>query len=218
MKNMLENNKFDKTQVNSDHYFNLNYISQGRWSNYFWQIKNVLSVSKIDDNILEIGKGNGIVSDVLEKMNLKIKTLDIDSSLKPDIVSSILETPCNNNEFDTVLVAEVLEHIPFNLLNSALKEIFRISKKYAVISIPHIGVVIKINIKIPLIKEISIFFKIPYFWRKHSFDGQHYWEVGKRDFSLNKIRKEIYLSGWKISKEFIDKNDPSHWHCLLEKK
>ena len=215
---MLEKNKFDKIQISANHYFNLDYVSQGRWFNYFLQIKNVLLISKIGDNILEVGKGNGMVSSVLEKMNLTIKTLDIDEALKPDIVSSILETPCQNSEFDTVLAAEILEHIPFNLFEKALKEIFRISKKYAVISIPHIGVVIKINIKIPLIKEVSIFFKIPYFWKKHIFNGQHYWEVGKRGFSLNKIRKEIHSAGWKINKEFIDKNDPSHWHCLLEKK
>lgn len=214
---MLEKNKFDKIQISNDHYFNLDYISQGRWFNYFLQIKNVLLASKIGDNILEVGKGNGIVSGVLEKMNLKIKTLDIDKNLKPDIVSSILETPCQNGEFDVVLAAEILEHIPFNLFNTALKEISRISKKYAVISIPHMGVVIKINIKIPLIKEISIFFKIPYFWKKHIFNGQHYWESGKKYFPLKKIRKEIDSAGWIIVKEFIDKNDPSHWHCLLEK-
>jgi ubiquinone/menaquinone biosynthesis C-methylase UbiE len=212
----MENFK-SQIQVDKNSYLSNQYLSQGRWFSYFNQIKNVMSVSKIEDKILEVGKGNGIVSNTLRSIGFTVKTIDIDASLEPDVVGSVEKMPLENSSFDVVLAAEILEHLPFGLFKRSLEEIGRISRKYAIISLPHIGVVFKMNVKIPFIKEFAIFFKIPYFWKRHVFNGQHYWEIGKSGFQISKIKKQILDSGWKIERSYINKDDPSHWHCILKK-
>ena len=42
-----------------------------------------------------------------------------------------------NKEFDVVVCLDVLEHIPYELIQKSLKEINRVSKKYAIISVAH---------------------------------------------------------------------------------
>jgi SAM-dependent methyltransferase len=212
------NNFISSIQVPKEIYFTKEYNSRGRWVNYWMQIKNIFAVCDKDKcDVLEIGIGNGTVAAVLKKIGFRIKTLDIDPSLGPDIVGSVTDIPSPDNSFDAILAAEILEHLPFELFEKTLKEMRRVSKKYAVLSLPHMGVVFKINFKAPLIPEILLFFKVPYFWKEHHFNGQHYWEIGKKNYPLKKIKKIISECGWKIMDQKIDPNDASHWHCILKK-
>jgi hypothetical protein len=203
-------------QVEKSLYYTDAYLSRGRWNNYWHQINNVRTLVPPKSHILEIGKGNGLVSLILKEMGFNTTTIDIDASLSPDIVGSVIDMPITNKSYDLVIAAEILEHLPIESLPKALSEIKRISRKFAVISLPHKGVVFKLVLKLPLIKEFSIFFKIPYFWKKHNFDGQHYWDIGKRHYQLSKIRSVIKKSGMVIIKDFIDYSDPSHWHCVVK--
>lgn len=113
-------------------------------------------------------------------------------SLEPDYVCSVTELSkyFNENEFDTVLCAEVLEHIPFEYFEKALKELWKVSKRYVIISLPHFGIGLSLSLKIPLVRLTNFTIKIP-FPVKHVFDGQHYWEIGKKEYPLRKILKII---------------------------
>ena len=50
-------------------------------------------------------------------------------------------------------------------------------------------------------KLLDLFVGLP-FWAKHSFDGEHHWELGKRGTSLGTVRRAIEGSGLRIVKGF----------------
>ncbi|NOY35618.1 MAG: class I SAM-dependent methyltransferase, partial [bacterium] len=116
-------------QTGKQHYFE-NYDHKARWLSYYYQIREI----KKGEKVLEIGIGNGTVADYLRKRS-SIVTMDIDKELNPDIVGDVLNIPFENKEFDVVLCAEVLEHLPFEYFEKALKEIRRVGKR-AIISLP----------------------------------------------------------------------------------
>ena len=65
--------------------------------------------------------------------------------------------------------------------------------------------------------KITIFFKLPFFWKKHVFQGEHYWETGKKNYQISKIKNDIQSVGLKIEKVKIYHDDPAHLFILLKK-
>jgi len=184
-----------------------------RWVSYWHQINEILKLKP--KTVLEIGIGNKTVSDYLKKQGLEVKTLDISKELEPDYVASVIDMPLNNNSFDVVLCAEILEHLPFEDFEKALLELKRVNKKYIVLSLPHFGPSLKINFKVPFIKEVKIAFKIPYH-PKHKLGGVHYWEIGKKGYLQKRIRNVI-KKYFEIQKEFVPFENQYHHFYILKK-
>lgn len=205
-----------KIQVPKGHYFNLKYDSKERWVSYWYQINEILSFKP--KNILEVGVGNRTVSDHLKKIGIKVTTCDIDKSLKPDVVASILNLPFKNDSFDVILCAEVLEHLPFRDFQKSLKELQRVCKKAVVITLPHFSLTnLYLGLKlIPYIPKIEFSLKVDWPF-KHKFEGEHYWEIGKKGYSLQKIKNEFEKSGFKVVKSYYPKENPRHQFFVLVK-
>lgn len=202
-------------QVNKEHYFNDTYNHKARWLSFFYQIKTLRKIKA--ENILEIGPGNGWVTRILRDMGILVTTVDIDKELKPDFIAGVDKLPFADNAFDAVCAFEVLEHMPFEDFVSNLKEMSRVSSKYVVISLPdHRRILFHLLLKIPLINYKNIFVKIPSF-KKHVFDGQHYWEIGKVGYPVAKVREAIEKSGLKIVDSFVPSDAPSNHYFILEK-
>jgi len=98
-------------------------------------------------SILDAGAGEGFT---LEYMRIKGigktyegidffgKAVEIGNKIHPKIKlkqTSIYEMPYKDNSFDLVISTEVLEHLEEPKI--ALKEIFRVSKKYVLLSVPN---------------------------------------------------------------------------------
>ena len=85
--------------------------------------------------ILEIGIGDKIVCSTL-KNYCEVITADIDKSLKPDFILDISNTKDFNqfkdDSVDLIIICEVLEHVPYNNLDSILESLRRITKKYLI--------------------------------------------------------------------------------------
>lgn len=195
-------------------YFSKEYNDSKRRMSYWYQVKEVLACKP--ENVLVIGKGNGLVPEYLKLDGIKIITLDINKHLKPDVVASVLTMPLGDNTFDTVLCAQVLEHLPYGEFEKSLREIRRVTKRCAIISLPHFGPVIKFYLKIPLLPPLKFIVKLPY-PRKHVFKGEHCWEIGKRGYPMRKIKKDIVNSGLIIEKDFIVFENPLHHFFVLKK-
>lgn len=195
-------------------YFAADYDDKRRWASYWHQIDEILVVNP--KKVLIIGKGNGLVSEYLKLAGVKIVVLDIDETLKPDVITSVLKMPFSDNEFDVVLCAEVLEHLPYNEFNKALSEIKKVAKIGAVISLPHFGPAIRFLLKFPILPEIKFMIKVPY-PKKHVFKGEHYWEIGKRDYPLRRIKNDIKKSGFTIENDYIVFENPLHHFFVLKK-
>ncbi|KKR55411.1 MAG: Methyltransferase type 11, partial [Candidatus Curtissbacteria bacterium GW2011_GWA1_40_24] len=173
-------------------YFSSNYNDKSRWMSYWYQAREVVNFNP--GNVLVVGKGDGLISEYFKLIGIKTTTLDIDKSLNPNVVASVLNMPFSDNEFDAVLCAQVLEHLPFEDFNKALLEIKRVTRSSTVISLPHFGPAIRIFLKIPFLPELKLSLRLPY-PIKHRFKGEHYWEIGKRNYPLKLIKSEMIKSG-----------------------
>ena len=57
-----------------------------------------MEVNKIcPEKVLEIGLGPGIVSEILNKMNVEVTTLDIDPKLNPNVCADVTALPFSIN-------------------------------------------------------------------------------------------------------------------------
>lgn len=214
------NNSIKKTQVGYSHYLE-NYDGLTRFISYYYQIDLALNL-KIN-NCLEIGIGNKTVSSVLTHRGVNMTTCDFDSDLKPDYVADIRELPFDDKSFDLVMACQVLEHLPWNDLSRALKELERVTSKYAIISLPYSSIYFELIVKIPffkhLIKKACIDFclRIPLFFIRFKPTSEHYWEIGWRGYSIRKIRKALQES-FDIIDEKRPVLNPYHHFFILQKK
>lgn len=201
--------------LNPEEYLSKAYINPQRWASYALQTK-IISDLILAGKILEIGVGNGIMADFLKK-KYDLYTVDINSSLKPNFVASVEDlSSIYNHQFDLVACFEVLEHLPFENFKKSLQELAKVSSRYIVISLPYWGYTFGLKIKLPIIGEKTFKFKISG-TKEHKFNGQHYWEIGKRGYRLSLIKNEFLKSGLKLKKSFWDLNDPYHYYFILEK-
>lgn len=197
-------------------YYSFAYEPFPRWCSYWYQIHEVLSCKP--KTVLEIGVGNKIVAQYLKNTGLSVATLDVEDSLKPDITASATNMPVQDNTYDAVLVAEVLEHLPFEDFEKAMSEINRVSKDYAVISLPHYGSVIAGMFKIPLIKWLRFVLKFPSF-KKHTMqENGHYWEIGKKGYPLSRVKKSMRNAGFIVMRDYNIVEYPYHHFFVLKKK
>ncbi len=209
-------------QVSKNHYFR-GYDSWRRFIDYWFQIESVFETKA--RKVLEVGVGNKTVSDYLEKTGLQVTTCDFAADLKPDVLADVRDLPFEDNAFDTVLCCEVLEHIPFDDFAKALSQLNRVSRKWIIISLPYsaFGISGIVNTRIPRLKDLVVSFhwQIPLFFKSLIFDGvknkEHYWEVGRKGFSKNKIKK-IIREFFTIEKEFHPPMVGSHWFLVLSKR
>lgn len=99
------------------------------------------------NSILDAGAGEGFTLEYLrekgigksfEGIDFFDKAVKIGNEIHPKIIlkqASIYKMPYKENSFDLVLSTEVLEHLEDP--KAALKEIFRVSKKYVLLSVPN---------------------------------------------------------------------------------
>jgi len=205
-----------KLQVEPNHYFNKSYDSKERFISYWTQINEIIKLNPKE--VLDIGIGNGFVSNYLKKRGINLTTLDIDKRLNPDIVGSVLKLPFANKSFNVVTCYEVLEHLPYKDFNKALSEISRVSRPYAILSIPDANRVYRLSIQIPKIGYIKKLIPLPRLKRLiHNSDGEHYWEIGKVGYPLNKITSDIQSAGFKIERIYRVFEIPYHRFFILKK-
>lgn len=202
------------TQVSKESYSAGQYAKLDRFASYATQTQLIISTAPM--SILEVGVGDGIVSGYLRQhSDIPYTTVDFASDLSPDIVADVRALPFENNSFDTVCAFEVLEHLPFEDFATGLGELARVAKKYVIVSLPHFSHPLKCSLKVPLFPEIKVCIRIPH-PKKHVFDGQHYWEIGKRGYSANRIRGMLQKIGT-IEREITPFENPAHHFFVLKK-
>ncbi len=196
-------------------YWKKGYLTEDRWANYWHQIAAIRAASP--KSLLEIGKGNGIVGGVLRGLGVGVTTLDIDVRLHPDIVGSVTQVPCEDASYDMVLAAEILEHVRYEDFLVALREIHRVTRHGAYITLPAPGYTISFRIKVPLVRRVRFTLKIPFFWKPAPSVSEHYWEVGLKGYPMRRILRDIKSVGFVITERGLFDDDPAHYHFMLRK-
>jgi hypothetical protein len=186
-----------KPQVQPEQYFQ-SYDSAGRFQSYWAQIEYVLKFHC--EPVLEIGIGNETVTNYLRNRHVEIVTLDLDSRLGPDIAGSITALPFRDNSFGTAMACQVLEHLPFECFADCLRELARVSRRYAVISLPHAGKAWQYQFHVPGHGTVRKLLELNW-WRRPQLPttrGEHFWEIEIAGYSRHRIEAMISKSGWVI--------------------
>lgn len=88
---------------------------------------------KKDYRVLDVGSGNGIITKLLmDHFSVKIVGSDVKNYLIydiPFIEISGKKLPFTNNEFDVVMLNDVLHHIPYHDQEKLISESARVAKK-----------------------------------------------------------------------------------------
>jgi len=195
-------------------YSSAEYCSPIRMASYGYQIKEVMSQKP--QTLLEIGIGNGVVTYILRRAKIDVTTLDMDNQLMPDVLGSVLELPFKSNSFHGALCCQVLEHLPFNKFAQALRELWRVTFAFAVVSLPDASRHYRIDVNIPKV-HLRITKDVQWNTGEHSFDGKHYWEIGKRGFLLPRILAHIREAGFTCLRHYRIWEWPYHRFFVLEK-
>ncbi len=173
-------------QVDKAHYDFAKYMSKARWNSVWHQIEEVARLAP--NNVLEIGPGPGVFKSLAGTFGIKVETLDLDIELQPDYVASATTMPIDDNSYDIVCAFQMLEHLPYEESLRAFSEMARVSRGKLIISLPDSKPMWCFRVQVPKlgVYEFSIphsLYKIP----THEFDGEHYWEISKKDYPLSRI-------------------------------
>jgi hypothetical protein len=207
----MENN----VQVSPSHYGFTDYMSKGRWASLWHQVDEIQGVAT--DRILEIGPGRGILKAICLTYGIDLETLDFDPDLKPDYVSSVTSMPFKDDHFKVVCAFQVLEHLEFEQSCRAFAEIVRISRGKIIVSLPNARPVWRIQFPIPKIMMFDVLVEKP-LWRppEHMFDGEHYWEIGKKNYPLEKIIGNFSQFA-NLERHYRNKEFPYHHFFIFNK-
>jgi len=200
----------------------LAYNKPHRQHHYAHQINLVKKYLSESGSVLEIGMGGGFVSDSLKKLGYSVTTLDKEEELEPDIVSDVREIP-QNQTFDLVLAAEVLEHIPYKDFLEALSRLQKITREYCIIALPYrgayFGTLLRVNCSVggwKINRTLHPYIRIPSFWKKVDIEegGNHHWELGTKGHMAWTVKKDIrqYFS---IKESFTHPTTPHHHFFVL---
>lgn len=200
-------------QVEKSHYGFEHYAFGGRFVSYYWQLKEVLGIGP--SSVLEVGVGDRVFGNFMKSNSaIAYTSVDIAEDTHPDVVGSILKLPFADKAFDVACAFEVLEHLPFEQFDQALSELCRVARTHIVISLPHFGPMFSFSLKIPLLPQLRLAFKIP-FPKKHIFNGQHYWELGKRGYPVALIRRKLSEHGVLV-RDFVPFGNSYHHFFVLK--
>jgi len=188
-----------RVQVSKEHY-SARYEDWDTWVRYYWQIRSVMDLGLKE--VLEIGIGSGVVSSYLRRNGIMVTTLDIDPALHPDCVASVTAIPFPSAHFDGVLCTEVLEHMPFERSCQAIAEISRVTRSWAMVTVPHFTLSFALLLRAPLVHLREIRVRVPYPKRIRPSDiGQHFWECGMRGYPVARLRRAFREAGFRVASE-----------------
>jgi len=206
-------------QVGAEHYFDATYNSRERLYSFAEQVSVTQSLEP--KLVLEVGVGNGYLTRSLREAGISVRTLDFDSTLRPDIVASVDQIPMDDRSADVVTCFQVLEHLPFDRFKASMGELARVAGKWVFMSLPDARSSIRFEIARRCTGKNPIRFAlngIPF--RKsvvHVFDGQHYWEVGKRDTPESRVIDTMTVPGLTLERHYRLHHFPYHHFFLLRK-
>lgn len=206
----------DEEQKEKEQYYSSKYDTKGRFCSYWHQIDEIRRTEP--DSVLDIGIGNGFVSNYLRNAGINIKTVDINEKLKPDYTASVLDMPFSDSSFGIVSCCEVLEHLPFKDFPKALREIHRVTRKNMVISLPDRSKAYPVSFTLPRIGVIKVI--VPWWRIPPKFDprrcSEHKWELGLRGYSLKKIIAIIEREEFEVKRTYRVFENPKHRFFVLE--
>ena len=209
--------------INIQHYVSNEYLSKERFSSYCAILKMVLKHNY--QSIADIGKGSGIMAALLTNFNIPVTTIDYADNLNPDIICDVRNLNQLKEQFDCVLCCQVLEHIPFDDFDKAVKSLIAISKKAVIITIPDRRYYLETSFKIPGFNQKNVQINLPFpikRWNANK-NPEHLWEMNQKPYTESAVCQLIDATCARNNYQLaehkrIDGNPTHHYFYLKSKK
>lgn len=161
--------------------------------NAYYEYRDLSSLPEIR-RVLVVGPGQGLGVQVLRWRGYDVTTFDIDETFTPDVLGSVHDMSAfASASFDAVLTSHVLEHLPLDYLDPALREIARVGR-FALVYLPVAGRHAQLRLQ-PGFRGLDLALNLDLFSPLERPDGRsarymqgmHYWEVGHRGFRVRDL-------------------------------
>lgn len=202
-------------QVEVDHYWKPHYLSPGRMSSFGLQYR--LAVESGGRTFLNIGKGNGVLEYLLRGAGLRVVSLDMATDVGPTAVGLLPDLPLAAESVDGAMAFQVLEHMPFDLLQVCLASLARVSRYAVIISVPNCA-------PLELARRPSVRRRLLNVWRNDggshpspTLDPEHFWEIGYDNLSPGQIVDAATAVGLELDQQFRNEHFLYHHFFLLRK-
>lgn len=229
-------------QVAEGHYKNPGYLTVERFASVAVQLDLIRECAP--QTVLECGVGSGLLRLMVREFGAGIRysCVDIDKTLAPDHVASVKQLPFEVGYFDATCCFEVLEHIPFNEVGGAVRELCRVARHHVIVSVPDVTPYFGVQLMHPLASRLAMpsgerifslfrnprrcfhrvvrkgLVNLPSFRLKHIFRGEHYWEIGKREVCVQDLLRIFAASRLCVVKRFRSWHCPYHHFFVLRKE
>jgi SAM-dependent methyltransferase len=126
----------EPADIDPDYYSFDRYNSKMRMLTYWYQIQEILR--RHPSSVLEVGIGSGMVTSYLRHCGIHVTTVDVNEGLNPDLVGSVLElsSVVRDRQFDTVVCCRVLHHLPCDLLEPAVTQLYNCCRSRLLLTLP----------------------------------------------------------------------------------
>ncbi|MEK7173793.1 MAG: class I SAM-dependent methyltransferase [Patescibacteria group bacterium] len=202
--------------ISATNSYSIAYDSKRRFASYWHQIREIISHEP--QHVLEVGMGNGFVSRYVKGHGVRLTTVDIDQSLKPDVVADVAHLPFPDASYDVVTAYEVLEHMPYEKTLQGLHELFRVSSQWVIISLPDATHAFRFAVTIPRVGYIEKVFSPPFVRaKKKPYAKSHEWEIGIQGYPMEKITSDCKKIGLQLLKTYRVYENPYHRFFVFKK-
>lgn len=207
----------DRSHYDEAYYERRRLYSVGVQAEVLWTLRPV--------SVLEVGPGRGVFAAFFRQLSgARVVTLDIDPTLRPDVIGSVFELPFDAGAFDAAACFQMLEHLPFERFGPALSEMRRVAKVGMALSLPDCSLALTLRLGIRNPRKdglVGAWTVQPGSWALRRFktvpnSAGHYWEIGRKGTPLSVVRRAIAQSGWKVEKEFRTAENAYHRFFVLK--
>jgi len=175
-------------------HYSLRYLGVNRVHSYAHQLAKLVEVAP--SSVMEVGPGPGIVTKALQAVGVPVVSVEVQSELAPTVVGSVTDLPFHDRCFDAALCCQVLEHLPFNLFDRAIAELWRVCRKRLVVSLPDTRRFYELKLRLPKCGLRYWTLHLPRdpgeaYRQRVLAESGHYWEIGYREYPYKRIRRVI---------------------------
>jgi SAM-dependent methyltransferase len=198
-------------------HYSLDYLGKGRLFSIAHQLDALLVLRPT--TVLEVGVGTGVAAAALRQAGVSVTTLDLQPELNPDLLAPVTSIPAAEGAFDAALCCQVLEHLPYHDATAAFRELRRVSRTGAVISLPDVTPSIDLAFALPGVRRRRLECS-PDWWARPPREDKlrplgHHWEIGYRPTPRRRVAADLRAAGWRLERTWRVPEKPWHRFFLL---
>ncbi|MDO8586155.1 MAG: class I SAM-dependent methyltransferase [Armatimonadota bacterium] len=220
-------NQTTADKLPSAYYDFAHYVSRERMTTFWYQLREAFATNP--SSVLEIGVGPKIVAGALRENGIDVRTADINSALRPDYVlrAQDLTSRLSDDSFDLIVCARVLHHVPFQDFERCLEQLWRVTRKSVILTLPVEDLRIYARFRITSLRSIGLSLRLPVVLKKTfckvfpgRFDTEYRrkWKIGSEPAASLKKIEALLAAHFNIEKSYGLPEDRGHHIFVLTKR